>query len=467
MHRRMLPILILAATLAGCGGGGGGGGDTAAAPAAPAAPAAQAPAAPAPADQQLRAQMAQDGVTALTPVTADPARVRLGQALMFDKILSGNRDVACATCHHPTFRTGDGSSLSIGTGGTGLGPARTQGTGQNGQGLLDFTPRNAPDLFDRGQAAFRTMFWDSRVSRNNAGALTTPAGNALPAGLSGVLAAQALFPVTSRLEMRGNVGDADNELAALADDDFAGIWAGLVARLTAIQEYRDLFAAAFPGEQPGIQHVANAIADFQAASFQATNSPFDRYLRGDDSALTDQQKRGAGLFFGRARCSNCHNGPLLTDQQTHVVAVPQIGPGSGDEAPQDFGREGVTGDANDRYEFRTPPLRNVALSAPYFHDGAFTTLTAAVVHYRNPAASLQNYNPAQLDFRLRGTFLGDPAIVNALVARLDPQLQAPINLNNQDVADLVAFLESMTDPDSLDLSDTIPLRVPSGLPVDR
>ncbi|MBM3463619.1 MAG: c-type cytochrome [Armatimonadetes bacterium] len=474
--------LLISVVLAGCGGGVGGGTSGDAAGGATTGvttateelrPAPQPPAAPAaPTDAAIRNLLAQANVAPLAAPATDANKVALGRALMFDKILSGNRNVSCATCHHTTFHTGDALSLSIGVGGIGLGPTRVQGVGQRGQGTLPFIARNAPDVFNRGQAQWRTMFWDSRVS-GAPGNFTTPAGNQLPAGLDNVLAVQAMFPVTSRAEMRGEDGDRDvfgnvNELAQIADNNLPAIWAALTARLLANAEYRALFAAAYPTvptNQLGFQHAANAIAAFEIASFTGFNSPFDRYVAGDNNVLNAAEKRGAGQFFGAARCSQCHNGSLLTDQNVHNIGTPQIGPGHSPEAPEDFGRGAVTGNVNDRYRFRTPPLRNVALTAPYFHDGAFVTLAGAVRHYDNPPASLANYNQNQLDPRLVGTFLNSGAVIAAISAGIDPRVRN-INLNNQEVADLVAFLQSLTDPRFVDMSGLRPDRVPSGLPVD-
>jgi cytochrome c peroxidase len=117
--------------------------------------------------------------------------------------------------------TSDALSLSHGTGGVGSGAGRALGTARQ------FVPRNAQDLFNRGYPEFAAMFWDGRVERRSGGGFATPAGDALPAGLSGPLAAQAMFPVFTRLEMRGHAGDLDvfgapNELAGFADDDPAG-----------------------------------------------------------------------------------------------------------------------------------------------------------------------------------------------------------------------------------------------------
>jgi cytochrome c peroxidase len=421
---------------------------------------------PVPSDAELRATLAAHQVAALdVPDDQDAALVGLGRALFFDPVLSGNRDISCATCHHPTQASGDGLSLSIGTGGEGLGPDRDLADG-------DLIPRNAPDVFNRGLAGWTTMFWDSRVSGSVASGFETPAGTALPDGLDGVLAAQAMFPVTSAAEMRGFRGDTDvfgahNEMADVHSGDLPAIWAALMDRLLAIDEYRTMFAAAYPNvpeEDLGFQHAANAIAAFEIAGFTFVDSPFQRYLAGDDAALDDAAKRGASLFFGPAGCAACHTGPLLTDQLTHDIGVPQIGPGKDGEGPEDHGRARETGNPDDMYAFRTPSLHNVELTGPWMHDGAFTSLEAVIRHHVDPEDSLTGYDVGQA---IGPTihFLDPASFRQAILNNLDPMLDVP-ELSDDEIADLVAFLESLTDPAARDLAALVPESVPSGLLVD-
>lgn len=415
-------------------------------------------------DDELATLLSAANVTPLElPATPLPAQVALGRVLMFDKILSGNKNISCATCHHPTLMTGDGLPLSVGQGSTGLGSNRIPGGGV-------FIPRSAPDLLNRGFPQWQVMFWEGRVQAAPGGGFHTPAGASLPSGLSGVLAAQAMFPVTVREEMRGVPGDSasGNELARIPNDSFPQIWDGLMNRLRAIPLYDTLFHAAFgiSVNDAGFQHVANALAAFQTAAFTKVSTPYDAYVGGDHAALSDQQKRGARLFFGSANCSKCHLGPLLTDQRFHNVLSPQLGPGRGALTPLDNGRAEVTGLAADRFLFRTPPLRNVALTAPYFHNGAFTTLEGAVRHYINVGRSLQQYDPNQLPSAFRSTVHDGPTVWNQLLATTDPNVSDSLRLSNADVNDLIAFLGALTDPSVANLSNQIPATVPSGLSVD-
>ena len=293
---------------------------------------------------ELRAAIAIAEVTPLDPNAAtDPDLITLGQALFFDPELSGNRDTSCATCHHPAIYGVDRLSLSIGTGGRGFGEGRILGTARF------HVPRNAPELWNRGAAEWTTMFWDARVETTPDGLVAD--GREFPEEV-GVLAAQAIVTIASPVEMRGFPGDIDvygelNELAFIPPEDVEQAWEAVVDRLLAIDEYGDLFDRAFPGETPTINHVGVAIAAFESVAFASAGSPFDDYLAGDDGALTEPQLAGAALFFGDAGCASCHSGPLLTDQESHTLAVPQIGPGKGDAAPDDLGRSVISGDSSD------------------------------------------------------------------------------------------------------------------------
>jgi cytochrome c peroxidase len=180
--------------------------------------------------------------------------------------------------------------------------------------------------------------------------------------------------------------------------------------------------------------------------------------------MSTDEKRGALLFFGKARCSQCHNGPLLGGQSFANVGVPQIGPGVGSATPLDIGRsEDPTQRFWPKFSFRVQPLRNVELTAPYMHSGAYATLEAVVRHYNNADSAQRNYDASQLSPAVRTLYHGDAATKNAVLETLDPRLRQPIGLTLTEQAQLVAFLKSLTDPAARDLSSIAPSRVPSGL----
>ncbi|MGQ0600217.1 MAG: FG-GAP-like repeat-containing protein [Anaerolineales bacterium] len=420
-------------------------------------------------DTRLSRLMTQAGVRPPThPPTPLPELVKLGEALFWDPELSGNRDISCATCHHAFKATGDNLSLSIGTGGEGLGELRIRFEERR-----EFIPRNAQPLFNLGYQEWEVLFWDGRVNGTLETGFNSPASDRLPSSLDNLLAAQAMFPVTSRDEMRGLRGDKDifgntNELAMLVDYAARPIWKALMKRLLAISGYVELFRAAYPDvptDQLGFQHAANGLAAYEIAVFTFEDSPFDRYIQGDRTALSSEAKRGAELFYGEAGCATCHTGGLLTDQKFHNIAVPQIGDGKGREQPFDLGRARETGNDCDRYAFRTPPLRNVAATGPWMHNGALLTLEAVIRHHQSPATSLQNYDPSQLSVLLKESCQDAPEVIAAILATQSDSATERVQLSEAEMQDLIAFLESLTAPSALDLAHTIPPSVPSGLQV--
>ncbi len=417
-------------------------------------------------DQKLHILLDQAGVKPLSKPTPTHALVKLGEALYWDPEISGNRDTSCATCHHANFATGDALSVSIGTGGTGLGDQRLMGKGRR------LVPRNAPPVFNLGYTDWTVLFLDGRVSGSKAAGFATPAFDFLPDNLDNVLAAQAMFPVTSRDEMRGEVGDKDihgslNELGSIPDYDWQGIWSALMKRLLAIPGYVDLFQAAYPNvpqSQMGFELAANALSAYQSETFTFEDSPWSRYLQGDSASLNAQEKRGALLFYGEAGCASCHSGGLMTDQKFHNIAVPQIGPGKGREKPIDLGRARETGNDCDRFAFRTPPLANVAITGPWMHDGAFTTLEEAVRQHMDMTGGLTGYNASQLTPLMQKTVRNSAKVLNAIQATCAP-IPVPATLTDAQVQDILAFLNALTSPSARDLTHVIPPSVPSGLKV--
>lgn len=414
-------------------------------------------------DAQLRASIGNWGIVPIGAMPAqNPAQVALGRALFFDKILSGNRDVACATCHDVATALTDGRSLAVGTGGSAAGSARHLGAGRQ------FTIRSAPSLLNAGLGLY-SLFWDARLSGR--GQFTTTPSLPLPLTLPNILAAQAMLPVLSRVEMRGVAGDLDvfgnlNELALPGDQQPTEVWNAIATRLAAVNQYVTMFNAAFPGSgRFGFDQAATALAAFQMQEFTRTRSPFDRYLERDDAALSTAEKRGALLFFGKAQCSGCHNGPFLGGQGIANVGAPQIGSGGVKQPPLDLGRGEHDNSDFYRFAFRVAPLRNVELTAPYFHSGAYRSLEAVVRHYNDVVKSLGTYDPSQLDPDVRPSYRGDPATVAAVLATLDGRLRRPLGLTDPEIGELVAFLKALTDPSARNLSAVVPASVPSGLPV--
>lgn len=403
----------------------------------------------------------------------DTKQAALGHLLFYDKILSGNRNIACATCHHPTLGTGDGLSLGIGEGGVGLGPNRTAGAGADR--IPKRIPRNAPALWNLGAREIHTMFHDGRLMASDkyGNGFDSPAEEWLPDGLNSLLAAQALLPLVAQFEMAGN--PRENEIAGAVHDRIDAAWPIIAKRVRVIPEYGDAFVAAFETiqtpEDVTIVEIANALAAFIALEWQSIDSPFDAMLVGDQDALSLDQRAGMDLFYGKASCATCHAGPLLSDQDFHALALPQFGPGRTrpfDPIPRDVGRMSKTDDLKDAYKFRTLSLRNVALTAPYGHNGAYPTLEGIIRHH---TADLPQWTRdlAQLP---AAEWL-DAVDFAAQDDRLETARHAlfrdttPITLTDQEISELVAFLNALTGKTVDNRPFGIPKSVPSGLALDE
>jgi cytochrome c peroxidase len=350
-----------------------------------------------------------------------PDRVGLGHLLFFDPVLSGAQDLACSTCHLPGFAFADGRQFSVGAGGHGLGPERTMP-----EPPLRPMPRNTPTVFNAGLYG-------------RSGTAPTVNGMMFWSGGAFGIEDQVLNPISADKELRGLAYPK-----VVAQDS-------VLARLRAIPEYVDRFAAAFPeieevhGRDTNRLITATTLRRALAAYVRelvTPEAPLDRFLRGDASALDAGQRAGLELFIGNAGCVDCHSGPLLSDFQRHVLGTRQDGLGR-DTTPGDdlgWGESGGT-----PYAFRTPPLRQVELTAPYFHAGTAVTLDE-VIRFKNAGSSQHPNVPA-----------GD----------LDP-LARPLGLSDGEIADLTSFLEALTDRATVQGSlFQGPTRVPSGLEVPK
>ncbi|MEM9248814.1 MAG: cytochrome c peroxidase [Pseudomonadota bacterium] len=416
-----------------------------------------------------------DPLTDADFLPVDPAKAKIGQLLFYDKILSGNRNISCGTCHHHDHAGTDGLSLGIGEGGIGVGPERTAGTGDSR--IPKRIPRNAPALWNLGHRSVTTLFHDGRleVSDLYGNGFNSPAQEWLPQGLPDIVAAQALFPLTAQFEMAGN--PRENKIAGAIHDRIDLAWPILAKRVRSLPAYGDAFVAAFVGvEHPsdvGIVEIATAMSHFIRAEWRNHDSPFDRYLQGNHAALSSEAIAGMRLFYGEAGCASCHAGALLTDHRFRALGLPQFGPGrtrQWDPIVRDVGRMAESNRLEDAYRFRTPSLRNVALTGPYGHNGAYPTLERMIRHHLNPPNARTAWTPADaalpsvpwvsaIDFVVQQDRRESERHARArdimLPARTDVEIDA-----------LVAFLNALTG----DSAETRPLgrpaHVPSGLPVD-
>lgn len=330
-------------------------------------------------------------------------KAELGRLLFYDPVLSGDKDVSCATCHHPDFGYAESLELSIGVGGKGLGLQRKFAV-NNG---IPFTKRNSQSVLNTGfngidengnyDPANAPMFWDLRAK-----------------GLED----QSLHPIRQLEEMRGlHVGEAK-------------VLDVVIARLKAIPEYRARFKKSF-GESGEINegNLAKAIACFER-TLVANNSRFDQYMRGDVSKLSIGEKEGMELFM-KAGCARCHRGPMFSDFKVHVVAAPD----ADKRTEVDSGFQGS-------FAFRTPSLRNLRFTGPYMHSGKIGNLTDVLTFYedlRGNSLRTRHVEPSDLD----------------TLAKL-------IRVEFKDISRIVEFLNTLNDGG---YDKRIPASVPSGLPV--
>ena len=402
------------------------------------------------AEAELTALIRADYADLLQPLPAEPpypadnnpstpgyaARVELGKLLFYDPLLSGDDDVSCGHCHHPAFAWSDGRALSIGVSGSGLGPDRVR-TAADAEEWEFMTPRNSPTILDiayfapfaGGEDWQGVMFWDGRTFS---------------------LEKQARAPLRSRDEMRHDAYGGPQAVQFVCDE------------LKAIPEYVDRFKASFPAELQALKDqgmaedlvvdadtYARAVSAYEREHF-TVDSPFDRFARGDDTALTMAQKRGL-VVFADAGCGGCHGGPLFSDFRFHALGVAQGGPGKppihehGDGT--DLGRYRETANPADKYAFRTPTLRNVSLTPPYFHTGGQGT-----------AGDYQTLRQVVEFFDRGGNDLG-------LAPEELHESMVPLGLTEEQKDDLVAFMESLsgTRIGSGLFQVGVPESVPSGL----
>ena len=407
------------------------------------------------------------------PTEAD--KVKIGQLLFYDKILSGNRNISCGTCHHHDHGGSDGLSLGIGEGGSGLSAERTAGVGDDR--IRKRIPRNATSLWNLGHKSITVVFVDGRLEISDlyGNGFNSPAEEWLPSGLDTVIAAQAVFPMVAQFEMAGN--PKENEIAGAVHDRIDASWPILAKRVRIIPEYGEMFVAAFDNinkpEQVSIVEVAEALGQFINHEWQNFDSPYDALIK-DGLPLEPAAERGRQLFFGKANCSSCHSGPLLSDQKFHALGLPAFGPGRTrrfDPMPRDVGRMGESDALEDAYRFKTPRLRNIALTAPYGHNGAYPTLEGIIRHHLNPAKARAEWTQdmarlpsvpwlQEIDFVIQSDILE--------MARQAEKIDIePVGLSDKDVDDLVAFMHALTGKTASKRPSGVPETVPSGLSVDQ
>ncbi|MCX6856233.1 MAG: hypothetical protein NTV80_15165 [Verrucomicrobia bacterium] len=468
----------------------------------------------------------------------DPVKVELGRKIFFDKFFALHGDNSCAGCHSPNHGLGDSQSIAIGV--------------ENNDivGALRAGPRNqrrTPSVINT--AFYPNLMWNGRFSavsgdpfNNSKGyVFPDPEGSArFPAGDSRfrhLLVAQAHIPPTELPEMAGFTGFKrttvqvppsaqpnpndptviDFGIFDVPGRNFSAVAlpppvvvqrAGptvildefrnepirdvVLGRLNANESWSYEFLKAFKtmGGNDAITFdmLAQAIAEFEF-SLSFTNAPVDRFARGETTCMTDSQKRGGLLFFGKANCVKCHSvsgqsNEMFSDFQMHVAGIPQIAPKFGKTTcnvpfrdangsfstlgNQDWGLYDITGNPADAYKFRSSPLRNVATQPTFFHNGAFTRLDDAMRYHMNTIAASRTYSPTAAG--LAADLTRNTGPIAPVLANLDPLLKTPVTLTTTEFNDLLSFvrdalLDDRARPEHL--NRLIPAQVPSYLPLQR
>ncbi len=439
----------------------------------------------------------------------NPKLVDLGRLLWFDKLHSLHHDNTCGGCHSPTNGFGDSQPIAIGVQNDNLvGPDRAGPRNQRRTPLVVNT------------ALYPALMWNGRFNSSAGDPFDTSLGFQFPLpegtirfshandvahGVTQLLQAQGQMPPTELTEVAGFTGTCptlgtefcqfDDGLGEIVPPpDSTGsrnepIRQKALTLLNATPAYRQLFGEVFPevagGAPIDFYMFGKAIAEFEF-SLVFANAPIDRFARGDTSAMTASEKRGALVFFGKANCVQCHavagrssvgeSNELFSDFEEYDIGIPQVAPifgvGQGNvvfDGPQqdeDFGLEQITGNADDRYRFRTAPLRNLAVAPAFFHNGAFIKLEDAIRHHLNVQRSARNYNPIEAGVPLDLTYRLGP--IEPVLKRLDPQLRTPTHLADAEFEDLVSFvrdalLDERVKPENL--CKLVPAQVPSGMRV--
>ena len=437
-------------------------------------------------DQELRAEIQRFGLSGdpsigrNLPEISDPLP-QLGMDLFFTKGLGGDMDSACATCHHPALAGGDALSVGVGVHAVDselLGPGRTHKVGSPNYDGGPTIPRNSPSTFNTGMWDVG-MFWNRRVESlgrtpgangdDGQGIFSpdVPFPSADPLCPSNLAQAQARFPITAMDEMRGFIFEFGNfpqpvreHLAARLGN--YGIGIGELP----YSDWLDKFRIAFNNptgtaeELINEQNIATALGEYERSQVFVAN-PWRDYVQGNLSAISDDAKHGALLFFREAErggvdCASCHSGDFFTNEEPYVLAIPQVGRGQSVNIghTQDVGRFLVDGLPQSLFAFRTPSLLNVSVTGPWGHSGAYTTLEGILRHHLDPWVALNNYDFGQLapDVQITDTMVNTTLAYQQLLWCRNNGFETIQNfsLSQIEIDRLIAFMDALTDPATLD-----------------
>ena len=351
-----------------------------------------------------------------------PEKATVGRLLFESNLLSLTRNVSCRSCHLNEFGSADGLPLAHGAGGIGKGIERMKSPAA-------ILSRNTLPLWGRGGIGFNVFFWDGKVAASS-GRVRSQFGNMAPSDDPLVVAVH-LPPV----EFREMITESDvtEWLRQEKVEAAAGVHKQIARRIRQTPKLAIPLAKAFGirVEELRFLHVAEAIAAFIRSEFRLRETPFHRFVF-KEKPLSEQALAGGLLFYGRGRCSACHNGPYFSDFRFHVIPFAQFGFGFNGFGI-DYGRYNVTQNPQDLYAFRTPPLFNVTKTAPYSHSGVASNLAEAIRAHVDPLANIDTSKLSVLD-RVE---------VYRKIARWSREPGYAVELDDKDIANLIVFLATL------------------------
>ena len=367
---------------------------------------------------------------------SDPSLSSLGEMLFESTLLSGGNDTSCSTCHLKELDRVDGLSVSIGVGGSGEGIERII----EGNGII--VPRNSFNFLGRGHKDYSTYFWDGNV-QNEKNRLVSIIGDDKSKGFHSPLSVAAVLPLLARDEFLGVLSESENNGMESINDMYYEMrykaaskvlqqkilekngkgWDELRAKF--IESKIDL-------NKFELSSIGNAIASFLIQKESCVKNKWSKYIQGEHDALTQVEKEGAYIFYGKGRCASCHSGDLLSDFKFHSIGVPQGDVGVSISG-QDLGRAEISLKEEDRFKFKTPSLLKVSKTKPYGHNGVFEKLDDVVLFHLNPIPFFKDKKWSKKDYFNYGRVLSSGA---EMLSYIDV-------LTEEDFNHLLSFLETL------------------------
>ena len=367
---------------------------------------------------------------------SDHTLVALGENLFDNKLLSGGNDTACSTCHIEELNRVDGLPVSIGVGGSGEGIERLK----DGKGII--VPRNSFTFVGRGHEDYKTYFWDGKVEVQQ-DRLVSIIGEGDSKGFMSPLSVAAVLPILARDEFLGLLTDGHyNEMVSIDKSYYIERYESaskflrskiLVSKGPEWDSLRKEFLdSGLQLSDIELSDIGNAISSFLINKENCIKNDWSTYIQGNLSALSQKQKEGAFIFYGKGRCASCHMGDLLSDFRFHSIAAPQ-GEFGVSIGGQDLGRAEISLSFEDRFKFKTPSLLDVSNTKPYGHNGVFESLEEVVMFHLNPIPFFKNKTMSSNDYYNYGRVLS---------SRSD--ILSYIEIFNEDELDkLISFLNAL------------------------